>query len=264
MSTYNNYGGFTDQTGYGNYNNSSAGGFTDGPTSSQQQRHTQTQTVTPMTIKSLNAATQPAQDSAFEFEGIELFYVSFLGVIRDIDTSNASSTIYKVEDGTDAISFRQWNDSNDDFENDNQDEPLKVGEYVRVVATLREFNNKKQLQTQSVHRIKDFNEVPYHFLSAIKVYVDHTTGGGVKKQSDSLFVSDDGPAASSGAKSGSMVDRIFDFINENSRSLPEGVPIQLMAQDLNISLDDVQKYINILSDDGRIYASNDDDMYLTV
>ncbi len=276
---FNPYNNYNDGTGYGNYNGSTSdnngtgnGGFSSQDNGNRQQRQNTTQTITPVTIKTIQSATQPTQDGPYEAFGMPLYYVSFIGIIREIDTSNTSSTMYKLEDGTEAITVRQWNNDGDEATDDQQQ--FKSGQYVRVSATIREFNNKKQLQTQSIRPITDFNEIPYHFLSAVKVYVDHKNGGDSVSQdgNSSLFVGEG--IQNNGSQHGQqqqqnnanlpLTEKLYNFIKENSNSMVEGVPTQLMAQEFNISVDQVNQHLGTLVDDGRIFATDDESLFLCV
>ncbi|VEU20385.1 DEKNAAC101320 [Brettanomyces naardenensis] len=268
MSGFNPYNNYNDGTGYGDYNDNSAGGFNsqdDG--NNKQQRQNLTQTITPVTIRTIQSATQPTQEGPYEAFGMPLYYVSFIGIIREIDTSNSSSTMYKLEDGTEAITVRQWNN---DGEQDIDETPFKSGEYVNVCATIREFNNKKQLQTQSIRKITDFNEVSYHFLSAVKAFVDHKNGRSSEGQetSSSLFVGDNESQKEGQQKASlgnvSLTDRLYSFIKVNGNSMVEGVPTQLMAQEFNLPLDKINANLTSLVDEGKIFATDDESLYLCV
>lgn len=262
MSGFAGFNSYNDGTGYGNYNGTSAGGGGGGFSSqgdSSKPRQNNNQTITPVTIRTIQTATQTSQDGPFEAFGIPLAYVSFIGKIRDIDTANSSSTVYKVEDGTDAITVRHWNE-----DGELQDEPpFTVGEYVKVCATVREFTGKKQLQTQSIRKIEDFNEVPYHYLSAIKTYVDHKqpeAAGG----NSTLFVDANGSQNNASTTDGPISERLYHFIKENSKSMAAGVPTQLMAQEFGISVSQVVDHLNPLIDEGRIFATDEESLFLCV
>lgn len=265
---FNPYNNYNDGTGYGNYNSTGGGGgfnSQDNSNGGRPQRQNYTQTITPVTIRTVQGATQPTQDGPYEAFGMPLYYVSFIGIVREIDTSNSSSTIYKLEDGTDAITVRQWN-------NDGVDEPpFKTGEYVVVCATIREFNNKKQLQTQSIRKITDFNEVPYHFLSAVKAYVEHKNQKDGGESSGSLFVGGNQQQQQQQQQAGNnnsanlpFTEKLYNFIKENSNSMVEGVPTQLMAQEFNMTVDKINDHLATLVDDGRIFATDDESLYLCV
>ncbi|ODV84783.1 hypothetical protein CANARDRAFT_28922 [[Candida] arabinofermentans NRRL YB-2248] len=258
MSTYQPYSNYNnDNTGYGN-NGGSAGGFQSDGASSSQSRSAVTQTITPVTIKEVNDAEQPGQDAPYQTHGIEVHFVSFLGIVREVDNSQAQSTNIKIEDGTGAISFRKWKDDESTVEDDN----LATGEYVRVVATIREFGNKKQLQTQVVQKITDFNEISYHFLSAIKAYL---TANGGKSGNGSANGSAGSDYKSAPATSGQLTeDAVFDFVQIQSAIMTEGVPFQLIAQNFNADPAAIEHHITQLIEDGKLYNGTDDTNYLAV
>ncbi|QPG76674.1 hypothetical protein FOA43_004068 [Brettanomyces nanus] len=271
----NNNSNYNDGTGYGNYNGTSAGGFSSQENTTKPQRQNLTQTITPATIRTIKQAKQSSQEGPYESFGMTLYYVTFIGIIREIDASNSASTNYKLEDGTGSISIRQWNNEGEggaDSDQDMDEPEFKSGEYVKVCATIREFNGKKQLQTQSIRKITDYNEVPYHFLSAVKAFIDHRDApknddGDVSMNSSSLFVGENGDGADNKSKNDDnlpITEKLFRFIKTNSNSMVEGVPAQMMAQEFNMPVETVKDNLTSLVDDGRIFATDDESMFLCV
>lgn len=217
--------------------------------------------MTPVTIKQINESTQLVPDGEFNIHNVELNTVSFVGVIRNV-VDNTSSLNITIEDGTGSIDIRKWNDDSG-LEDSSSATEYVLGSYVYVTGSLKEFNGKKNLQYATVTPIKDHNEVIYHHLSAISV---HLQAQGLtandpltKMNNNNLFVSE---TANDSPKSN--VDKIYEFIHEQTPSMPEGVPIQLIAQTLGIMVEDVQLHTAKLTEDGRIYHGYDDNGFLAV
>lgn len=84
---------------------------------------------------------------------------------------------------------------------------------------------------------------------------------GAQGSTNGLFVS--GPSASETGGL-STADRIHEYISENTPSMPEGVPVQLIAQNLNLLVDDVILHCGKLTEDAKIYAGYDENGFLAV
>lgn len=296
MSGFNPY---NDGTGYGSYGGMDSGGHLEGGfdngagsgsfSQSQSDRPAYArQFIVPVTIKMLNdIAIEGGHDGSFFSHGVELSYVRFIGVIREIDDQNETFTYYKLEDGTGSISVRVWendtsetqnmgndDNNNDDVSNSNFKEPkFSTIEYVEVVATIKEFNNKIQLTPQKMSKITNFNEVPYHLLNVAKHFLmkkngsslPPSAGGNVK--AESLFVSDgndhnNNAASNTNNKNISLPDRLLNFIKQHSQAMSDGVPMQFMSQELGLPMNSIEEGINKLIDDGRIFSTTDETQYL--
>ncbi|ODQ58471.1 hypothetical protein WICANDRAFT_33850 [Wickerhamomyces anomalus NRRL Y-366-8] len=255
---YQPYGGYNQDYNGGDYNNTS-GGFDSNGGGSQGTRTQTKNSLTPVTIKQINDSKPIIQDGEFIVHNLELNLVSFIGVIRKV-TDNASNLQVQLEDGTGSIELRKWVDEN---AHDESNAFLQDGKYVYVTGSVKEFGGKKNIQHTTFREITDFNEVLYHHLSAIDC---HLKAQGVKSEtkpnesSNGLFVS--GPAESEGGLS--VADKIYEFINENTPSMPEGVPVQLIAQNLNLLVDDVVLHCGKLTEDAKIYAGYDENGFLAV
>jgi replication factor A2 len=280
---------YNDNTGYSGYNNPSSGGHLDGGfenggnnsqfSTSQGKPSYAKQFIVPVTIKMLNeASVQGGHDGSFYSHGVELSYVRFIGVIREVDTQNETHTMYKLEDGTGVTNVRVWNnDSSLDEDFTAKDEtgfkpsPFSTTDYVEVVATIKEFNNKIQIQTQRFAKIKDFNSVTYHLLNVAKNYLVKKNGDSVLSLSDnkdnikgeSLFVSENGNNnGNSNNAAQSLPDRLLEFIKNHSQTMSDGVPMQFMAHEMNLPMDQVETGISELVEEGRIFSTSDDTQFL--
>jgi len=261
MATYQPYGGYNQDFnggGGGDYNTS--GGFDSNGGGSQGTRTQTKNSLTPVTIKQINDSKPVIQDGEFVVHNLELNLVSFIGVIRQV-TDNTSNLQIQMEDGTGSIELRKWIDDN---ASDDSSSFLTNGKYVYVTGSVKEFGGKKNIQHTTFREITDYNEVLYHHLSAIDC---HLKAQGIKSESkqqqgdsNGLFVS--GPAASETGLS--TVDKIYEFINEHTPSMPEGVPVQLIAQNLNLLVDDVVLHCGKLTEDAKIYAGYDENGFLAV
>ena len=155
------------------------------------------QTLRPITIKQLSEATQPHPEADFQLHGQDVHQVrwcllsalalnvhlkvTFVGRVFNV-AEQSTNVVYTVEDGTGSIDCRLWLEAKD---SDHQTQkrstvryghriPCREGTYVRVVGSLRSFNNKRNLQAFCVRPITDHNEITYHGLDAIYAYLSAT------------------------------------------------------------------------------------------
>lgn len=224
--------------------------------SSSQPKTQLKNTITPVTIKQIQDSKQLVPDGEFTVNGVELNMVSFVGVIRNV-VDNTSALTLTLEDGTASIDVRRWVEEN---AGDAVAASLPLGVYVYVTAALKEFSGKKNLQYATVKRIEDHNEVIYHLLSAINCHAQAQGLGGSKNANNGLFVSQ----PSKEEVSSDPVSRIFKYIHDQTPSMPEGVPVQLIAQYTGMMVDDVELHCGKLTEDGKIYNGYDDNGYLAV
>lgn len=253
MSDYGNYGQYGDQGGFNQMGNDDF--LNDGGGS---QKPALRSSLTPVTIKQINESTQPVPDSDFQVNGVELNMVSFIGAVRKVDNLQSAVTV-TVEDGTGSIDIRRWID-NETVSADEEGSKYEslINKYVLVTGALKLFNDRKNIQNSTIKEITDHNQITYHNLSAISI---HLKAQGISNDNkNQLFVSEMG----SQTTSESEPDRILRVIKEHSVSMNEGVPVQLIAQMLNITDDVVLGHCQSLSESGRIYTGYDDHAFLSV
>lgn len=250
MSDFAQHGGYSD------------GGFDQGDANySNEQQSSQRQTlrtsITPVTIKQINDSTQPVPDAEFQIHGVNLNMVSFAGVLRKVE-NHTSAIIITVEDGTGSLDIRKWVDENNTSAGELVEEYEALqNKYVLVTGALKIFNQKKNVQTSTIVEVTDHNEIIYHNLSAINV---HIKSQGITKSKNDLFVSDE-PSSN---KDLSISDQVFQVISENTPQMPEGVPIQLIAQKLSISDAQASSICFNLVEGGKIYSAYDDQAFLSI
>lgn len=266
-----------DNNNTGAFGNISQGGFnTEHAGSSQRQTTTQVrQSLIPVTIKQINDATQPVPDGEFKVNNVELNMISFVGVVRNVENTNASIAV-TIEDGTGSIDVRKWVDetissAEEDFEKYNE----MKGKYVYVGGSLKQFNNRKTVQNASISLITDSNQIVYHHLSAIEHHLKAqgitaadaaSAGAGQATHSTAsagsgLFM--DNPTSLS-KDTGSLTDQVIAVLKEASRTMPDGVPVDYVAEKLSITKEESQFQLLKLNDEGKAYAGYDDNSYLVI
>lgn len=262
--------GFDAYSG-GGFGNISQGGFSaDHQGSSQSQKSNQVrQSLTPVTIKQINDASQHVPDAEFKVNNVELNMISFVGVVRKVDNNNATIVI-TIEDGTGSIEVRVWiSEQITTAEQETQKYEALLNRYVFVGGSLKQFNNRKSVQNSSIFPITDSNQILYHHLSAIE---NHLKAQGIQKPSSSggsLFVdgnsnTNSGVAGAQGNQGGSLTNRVLAVLKENSTTMQEGVPVDYISQKLNISREEALEHVNKLVEGGKAYAGYDDNTYICI
>ncbi|KAH3687899.1 hypothetical protein WICPIJ_001116 [Wickerhamomyces pijperi] len=266
MATYSdNY----NQTSYGGENNyTSGGGFDDNNTSSSQAARTQTKSsFTPVTIKQILDSTQSVQEGEFTSHGLELNMVSCVGVIRTL-TEVSTRLQASVEDGTGTITLTLWPKGNDE----NSYKFLTEGEYYYFSGSVSDFSGKRTLQHCVARPIEDHNEIIYHHLSAIDIFLSSNAAGasGLANQlhqGNSLFVQESSNANSnvnSNDSSAPLIDRIYGIISDYTPTMPEGVQISYIATTLGVPVEKVSEECIKLSEDAKIYFGFDENGLMSI
>ena len=82
----------------------------------------------------------------------------------------------QVEDGTGLIEVREWIPKEDTDYMAQKRASRREGMYIKVIGSLKTFNDKKHVVGHNIHAIEDFNEITHHFLEAIHAHLYNTRG----------------------------------------------------------------------------------------
>ena len=63
---------------------------------------------------------------------------------------------------------------------------------------------------------------------------------------------------------GSLTDQVIAVLKEASRTMPDGVPVDYVAEKLSITKEESQFQLLKLNDEGKAYAGYDDNSYLVI
>ncbi|SGZ47240.1 CIC11C00000001906 [Sungouiella intermedia] len=250
---------------YGNYGNYGEGGFNQDAQYSEynnSQRQQTRSTLSPVTIKQIHDSKQPVPDGEFEVNNVSLNMVSFVGVIRKVENFTSGVTV-TIEDGTGSVDVKIWVKENLSTPAEESEKYLALeSKYVYVTGALKEMQLKKAIQHATIREVADYNEVLYHMLYAIENHLEAQgllKGG--PKQENGLFVSENGGGLSAKLD---VTDQIMNVISSNTASMPEGVPVGWISDQLGILVDVVKEKCNQLSELGRVYQGYDEGSYCSV
>ncbi|KAK6356232.1 replication factor A protein 2 [Orbilia javanica] len=264
----------------GGYTNDSQFGTQASPGKSQARN-----TLRPVTIKQILEAQTPHDDSTFVIDDVEVGNVTFVAQIRSISDQETSST-YKLEDGTGSIEVKLFRDNrnsmvDDDGENGpSRENGLQINSYARVVGNIKQFNNKRNITTQNVKPVTDFNEIQCHFLEATAVHLHFTrgppesqqarhTGGGMAYHQQEAYGEDAvmGGTGAAGAVPGGIAlppgisanaKKIYLYL-KNRQDSSEGVHVNLIGDATKIPMGDTYKAVDELLSNGVCFTTMDDE-----
>lgn len=278
MATYQPYNEYSSVTG---------GGFDNGSESRPNTMDSgaggsNTNTLTPVTIKQILDSQQAIQDGPFVTHNQELHHVCFVGVVRNI-TDHTSNIFLTLEDGTGQIEVRKWSDDTNDVAqaNDGDDgfgdskagasqiaQQYQIGTYVKVFGALKEFGGKKNIQYAVIKNVESFNDVIAHHLEAIKCHAiangkmqGGTAAGNAGSEGQSLFVSEDDVSGKN------PLQRILEYCKQQCIGKDANtfaVPIPLISQSLDIDETTVRNCCTTLTEQGFIYPTLDDNHFFAV
>ncbi|SPO25326.1 related to RFA2 - DNA replication factor A, 36 kDa subunit [Ustilago trichophora] len=236
-------------------------------------------TLRPVTVRQILNADQPHPDADFTLDGAELGQLTFVAVVRNI-SRNATNVAYSVEDGTGQIEVRQWLDSSGDDTQKASD--IRQNIYVRVLGTLKSFQNRRSISAGHMRPVIDYNEVMFHRLEAVHAHLQLTRG--VKSNQANGAVGavqglDRGQAMQTSdinAYSGSnqnvldqyksldpLPRQIMSIVTVEAENHHDGVHVALIARKLKgVDLAEVKTVVEELSSEGYLYTAADDDHVL--
>lgn len=158
---------------------------------------------------------------------------------------------------------------------------------MRVFGRLKLFNQKRFVAAHFLRAVDDYNEVSYHALEATYVHLTLTRGapgggdGGAngangyhnKGEDGGMFVDQDNGGASYGVGGGGgggggmggrnmtpNAQNVFNLLR-NMPTGSEGVDINVMKNELRISIDATMAAVQELVDSSVIYATTDDSTF---
>lgn len=266
-----NQGGYNESSSVGGYTQS-PGGFAS-PAMSQggeKKGRTRASQIIPCTVSQLMSAAQV--DEAFRVGDVEVAQVTILGIIRSTDKS-MTNIQYKVDDMTGApMDVKQWVDTEDSSVDNNV---LPPGTYVKVSGNLRSFQNHRSLVAFSIRPLEDMNEITSHMLEVVHAHMAlakpqtmSSMGGGM---SSNMATPMSRSATGGMDGSGGGHDPGLDGLNGNQKQVlslirscpdPQGISIQDLKQRLSgVSLSVIKQAVEILSNEGHIFSTIDEDHY---
>lgn len=243
--------------------------------SQDKQKSRKNLSMVPVTVALIQNATYDNVEDVCELDGIKLHQVTFVGLICEVQ-ENTTHLAYEIDDLTGGrITVKRWIDKEDNIEEFNQSQ-FREDTYVRVYGYIKmQDGDKKTIVAFSITRVVDFNEITYHMLSVVHArlklkeapVVDNsvipaTSAGGQNMQFGTSFSGGQGRFGQSTESAGmskthSQVLQIISGTNST-----EGMGIDEIRQKMRgISDADIREAVEVLSNEGHIYSTIDDDHF---
>lgn len=250
---------------FGNYGNYGDGGFNAEANYSEEngsQRQQTRSSLSPVTIKQIHDASPPVPDGEFMVNNVALNIVSFVGVVRKVENNTSAVTI-TVEDGTGSVDVRKWADEKIATAAEEGERFLALeNKYVYVTGALKELQLKKSIQHATIREVSDYNEVLYHMLYAIE---NHLEAQGLMKPAikpeQGLFVD---PNDASSSRPVDISDKVLEIISSNTPSMPDGVPVAMIADQVGLPVERIKQICLGLSEAGNVYQGYDENAYMSI
>ncbi|XVF47691.1 hypothetical protein PTKIN_Ptkin03bG0131100 [Pterospermum kingtungense] len=251
--------------------------------SSSFSRNSDARCLIPLTVKQMKDLSRGGE-SGISIDGVDVNNIRIVGRVSKIDNAVSDCT-FRVDDGTGWVECTKWiHEHVDSAEVD----AILVGMYVRVYGQLKSIQSRRTLHTFSIRPIADFNEIPMHFAECIYVHLYNTKlRGGMTTQPQATNPIGGMTFQSQGTNSvvgdqirpcqsnfsnqfsgqyntdekqilgvGSMV---LAYLRRPACLASEtGVRSDVVARELNISLDKIRKTLEYLSSEGLVYTTTDD------
>lgn len=123
--------------------------------------------------------------------------------------------------------------------------------YVRIIGTIKEFQQKKAIQITRIQTVTDHNELNYHYLDAIHTYLLLQRG---------FQAIDFQPDLSGFTNTNDGIHRsIIETIQSNHTE--DGCSREYLEQTLRIPSNELRDHINYLMSEGHVYTTIDEDHF---
>jgi len=129
-----------------------------------RRKATDEQTLIPITIRMILDATT----GSVLADGREPHQIKLVGAVREV-TSQSTSNVYSIEDGTGLIEVKEWVDANSDNSTvaKMREEASQDHVYVRIIGKMSDYDGKRQVVAYSVRKISTGNEFTHHMLEVV-------------------------------------------------------------------------------------------------
>lgn len=234
------------------------------------RKATEEQTLIPVTIGMLLKASNGSLE-----DGRELHQVKIVAAMREVNLGSASNN-YTVEDGTGCIEVKEWIDDANMAMTMMREEAAVDHQYVRIIGKLEEYDGKAQVVAQRVCKIRNGNELTYHFLEVVhageKSKQDKQIVGTPSQAMNNLDFNGGGMQTStpiavhSNANSGNsdLDDAITSFLTSSDDEMGGSLTDFINSTQGKFSPAEIRQKFEAWAAEGLIYSTVDDDHYSIV
>ncbi|KAK8550113.1 hypothetical protein V6N13_118643 [Hibiscus sabdariffa] len=231
----------------------------------------------PLTVKQLNDLSRGGE-SDISIEGVDVNNILLVGMVSKINNAVSECT-FRVDDGTGWVECTKWvHEHVDSVEVD----AISVGMYVRVYGQLKSLQSRRTVHTFSIRPVTDYNEIANHFIECIYVHLYNTKLRGCMTTQPRMTNSIGGPqvANSNFGDPGNgygyqanlanqyntdeeqihgISSMVLQYLRRPACLASEmGVCSDVVARELNVSVDKIRKTLDFLASEGLVYTTTDD------
>ena len=272
-------GGGSGGGGGGYTNNFGGGGGTQDSTEKKARKNYDEQTLIPCTISMIKKAQTDSSggDGTVVLEdGRPLHMVTVVGAVRSVD-AQSTSIQYVIEDGTGSIDVKQWVDDNDsEVVSEEKRRAAQDNIYVKVTGSVKDYEDKKMFLANSVRKLGSGNELTHHLLDVMysgekfkradsivpPVMVNNSMGFNNNNNNNN---NNSGGQAAGGFNQGGGDDtrsQVMNVMQRLNNDGEEGTSVQQCIAELpGLSEADVRSVINLLSEEGSLYSTTDENHF---
>ncbi|CAI5961285.1 unnamed protein product [Closterium sp. NIES-65] len=220
-------------------------------------------TLFPVTVREIaNAGVRDTTENSLFINGHDATNMVLVGKVARRDDHETDVSIV-LDDSTGKIEVRRWIDR--DTNELATLETVRPGAYVRVHGHVRLQNNKRYVIAHAVRPVTDFNEVTFHFLDAIFVYL-HTrkTGGGADGTEASPNQPPQRPQQPAYNQCESSLSALYPStcLFTLCRNIQQGIHHQQVAQSMpDVSPQEIRSTVEFLVMEGLLYSTIDEDHF---
>ncbi|XP_017576916.2 replication protein A 32 kDa subunit-like isoform X1 [Pygocentrus nattereri] len=213
--------------------------------------------VLPCTVSQLRSATE--QQGSFFIQGKEINQVGVVGIVRRTKPAVAY-VVYSLDDMTGpSLDVKQWMDLEAANMNDRVIPP---GTYIKVVGSLRSFENHRSMVAVSVRRVEDYNEITSHMMEVVQANLlnDGSSCSVTKNKTVTTIMSLSSSNKSTSYGFTANQSQVFNLIK--SCPLAEGIAMQSLMTSLKyLTTYDIRTCLKFLINEGHIFSTVDDDHF---
>lgn len=256
------------------------GGFDTNTSPDRPRKSYGDQSLVPVTIHQIHAATSDAagpESSVVLSDGRALTLCKLVGAVRTME-EHSTNLSYQIEDGTGLIVAKQWLDANDAGQVamlQEMKETVRDHVYVRVIGTVREYDQKRTVMVQSLRKCGTANELTHHMLEVVHSSLKYkTSGNGNGNFGVGGGAGDFKPMHNIGGaalhadlpvdRDDSLGNEIIHAIQQNTRG-DDGAHLSSIVSFFGgrKTEDEVKQKIFDMTNDGAIYSTIDENHYAT-
>lgn len=214
----------------------------------------------PATIRMLKEAEESGDGTARVVNGRKLTSVKIVGRIQAVDTK-ATYTSYLIDDSTGVIDVKQWS-------NNGEEAAATFGEneYVSVWGKVTVFQSNTQLNSYSIRKVENFNEITHHMVSVCHAHLSNkknatatssigATNSGVTSIGMGATTNNAGSMGGDDQEWTDCQTKVYNAVSHLQKSSgSQGVHINNLVENVKgFSASDIREAVTFLINEGQVY-----------